>query len=164
MLINASNIMARIAALSAFVAHKQIRTRARLRFWRSHLFSGRGKLDSFAELLPALSLARRFVGTQEIPLAQITGSVGRCTDFDRTFRPLKAYLRDRWANVFQLSQSGSLPPIRVYKAGTQYFVEDGHHRVSVARTRGMTSIQAQVWEYTPKPAAYQQSRLCCSPA
>ena len=164
MLINASNVMARIAAFAAFVAFKQIRTRARLRFWRSHLFSGHAKLDSFADLLPALSPARRFVGTQEIPLAQITGSVGRCTDFDRTFHPLKAYLCDRWANVFQLSQSGNLPPIRVYRAGAQYFVEDGHHRVSVARTRGMTSIRAEVWEYTPKQPAYQQPRLCCLPA
>jgi hypothetical protein len=37
-----------------------------------------------------------------------------------------------------------LPPIFVYRVGDEYFVVDGHNRVSVARQRGLTHIHAEV--------------------
>ena len=40
-----------------------------------------------------------------------------------------------------------MPPVLLYKVGEAYFVEDGNHRVSVARTRGEASIQASVVEF-----------------
>ena len=39
-----------------------------------------------------------------------------------------------------------LPPIKVYLVADLYFVLDGHHRVSVARQRGWTHIEAIVYE------------------
>ncbi len=39
-----------------------------------------------------------------------------------------------------------LPPIDVYKIGDAYFVQDGNHRVSVARQFGANYIQAHVTE------------------
>src|SRR4030088_3217255 len=39
-----------------------------------------------------------------------------------------------------------LPPIDVYKVGDSYFVIDGHHRVSVARSLGRATINARVVE------------------
>jgi len=39
-----------------------------------------------------------------------------------------------------------LPPIDVYKIGDVYFVQDGNHRVSVARQLGAKSIQGFVTE------------------
>jgi hypothetical protein len=93
----------------------------------------------------------RYLGNQVVPIAQITGSVGRDADFDRNFRPLKSHLRNRWVRVFLLSQRTGWPRIRAHKVGRQYFVEDGHHRVSVAHLLGMRSIQAEVWEYQLNP-------------
>jgi hypothetical protein len=44
-------------------------------------------------------------------------------------------------------ESGTgIPPIDVYRIGELHFVEDGHHRVSVARAKGDTTIEAHVKE------------------
>ena len=39
-----------------------------------------------------------------------------------------------------------LPPISVYRLGDRHYVDDGHHRVSVARALGMAAIDAEVTE------------------
>ena len=39
-----------------------------------------------------------------------------------------------------------IPPISVYRVGDRHFVDDGHHRVSVARSLGMAAIDAEVTE------------------
>ena len=90
---------------------------------------------------------------QEIPLDHIVGSVGRYADFTRAFLPRKDHLQERWQRIERLLDSGrSLPPIELYQVGEVYFVRDGNHRVSVARQRGYTHIQAHVWNYdTPIP-------------
>ena len=44
----------------------------------------------------------------------------------------------------------SFPPINVYRVGTVHFVEDGHHRVSVARQLGHEVIEARVTEITTR--------------
>ncbi|RPJ23448.1 MAG: hypothetical protein EHM33_20885, partial [Chloroflexi bacterium] len=55
--------------------------------------------------------------------------------------------RDRWVNVYLTLENSGWAPILVHKVGDQYYVEDGHHRVSVARSLEMTFIQAKIWEY-----------------
>jgi hypothetical protein len=46
-----------------------------------------------------------------------------------------------------------MPPIDVYRVGELHFVEDGHHRVSVARAEGDTTIDAHVRDVqTRRPA------------
>lgn len=106
---------------------------------------------------------RLYRGEQEVPLAQITGSVGREHDFDHHFRPLKKHLRDRWIEVSALFATDRVPPITVYKCGNAYFVEDGHHRVSVARALGQLSLRALVWEI-PTPSRKETSCEICLPA
>jgi nucleotide-binding universal stress UspA family protein len=87
------------------------------------------------------------LGYQEIPLAGIVGSVERCSDYTRSFLPLKDGDQQRWTGVGEaIAGSKVLPPIRVYLVGEVYFVIDGHHRVSVARQRGQTSLRAYVIE------------------
>jgi nucleotide-binding universal stress UspA family protein len=87
------------------------------------------------------------LGYQEIPLAAIVGSVGRCSDYTRSFLPLKDGDQQRWTGVGEaIAGSKGLPPIRVYRVGEVYFVIDGHHRASVARQRGQTSLRAYVIE------------------
>ena len=83
----------------------------------------------------------------DIPVEQIKGTVSRQSDFDHKFRPLKSHLRDRWVNSYQALENGGWSPILVHKVGDQYYVEDRHHPVSVARTLGEVFIQAKVWEY-----------------
>ena len=79
---------------------------------------------------------------------RIVGSVGRYGDFTRAFFPRGDHLRGRWENIRRLVATGrSLPPVELYKVGQVFFVRDGNHRVSVARHRGFSSIEALVWEY-----------------
>ena len=86
-------------------------------------------------------------GLQDIPLDAIVGSVGRYNDFTRDFLPRLDVNKDRWARVMAASNKmAGLPPIDVYKIGDVYFVQDGNHRVSVARQLGSRTIQAYVTE------------------
>ncbi len=84
---------------------------------------------------------------KEIPIASIVGSVGRYSDFNRDFMPLKDSNAQRWARVMKKAQSmEGLPPIDVYKIGDSYFILDGNHRVSVAKQLGAEYIEAYVTE------------------
>lgn len=86
-------------------------------------------------------------GLKEIPLDAIIGSVGRYTDFTRSFLPREQSDEQRWARVKALAEGlEGLPPIEVYQIGNAYFVRDGHHRVSVARELGAKAIEAYVTE------------------
>jgi uncharacterized ParB-like nuclease family protein len=104
---------------------------------------------SFEDVHQKLHLQNlHYLDVQEIPLAQIAGSVGRYTDFSRAFLPRNDHLRERWQRIEELLARGrDLPPIEVYKVGRVYFVRDGNHRVSVARQYGRSGIKAHVWEY-----------------
>jgi nucleotide-binding universal stress UspA family protein len=117
-------------------------------------FTGRSvDLLSFEDVrhkLKATAMADR--GLQEIPIAAIVGTVGRYTDFTRSFLPRSSIDEARWAHVMTGSASSGLAPIDVYKIGGAYFVNDGHHRVSVARALGADTISAYVTEVqTPVP-------------
>src|SRR5215216_3698506 len=105
------------------------------------------QLLSYEEVAEKLKLrARTERGVQQVQLDAIIGSVGRNTDFTRTFLPRRAEDRERWANVKSAFIEGNLPPIEVYKVGEVYFVVDGNHRVSIARQEGMKTIEARVIE------------------
>jgi hypothetical protein len=85
-------------------------------------------------------------GVQEIPLDAITGTLEptRAADFDAEFRPAPR-ARARWQRVWMAEQRGTgLPPISVVPIGDEFALQDGHHRVSVARARGAISIDAQL--------------------
>lgn len=87
------------------------------------------------------------LGTQEIPLSAIVGSVGRYKDFTRDFLPKNDSDEERWVGVkTAVMDMVGMPPIDVYKVGDVYFVIDGNHRVSVARELGTKTITARVTE------------------
>lgn len=84
---------------------------------------------------------------KNIPLDAIVGSVGRYQDFTRSFLPKRDSGGSRWASVRQAAlENRTLPPIDVYQLGDVYFVQDGNHRVSVARQVGADEIEANVTE------------------
>lgn len=89
---------------------------------------------------------RRYVGLRPIPLRHVVGTDGRGGDFDRDFLPRRPHVGDRWRSVEQAFPEGDFPPIVVYQLGDAYFVLDGHHRVAIARQRGMETIDAEVTE------------------
>src|SRR5437660_12917019 len=91
---------------------------------------------------------RSFGGVQEIPVGHIVGSAApdvKTGDFDPAFLPLNRRMRERWTRIYQAMVEGDeLPPIDVYKVDGNYYVIDGHHRVSVARTLDRPVINARV--------------------
>ena len=90
-------------------------------------------------------------GLRDIPLDAIVGSVGRYTDFTRSFLPRSDASKHRWARVEAAAGDlAGLPPIEVYQIGDAYFVLDGNHRVSVARQSNAKFIQAYVTEVRTK--------------
>lgn len=103
---------------------------------------------SFDAVVEALGVqGERNLGTRVIPIDAIIGSVDKTREFDHRFRPMSGRHRERWERISRHSRTGGyLPPIDVYKVGDRYFVRDGHHRVSVARSLGAHTIEAHVTE------------------
>src|SRR5512134_3889241 len=82
------------------------------------------ELFSYEEVANKLKLqGRSDKGIQSIPVDAIIGSVGRYSDFTRTFLPRRAGDLQRWANVkaAALDPVGEgLQPIEVYKVSDVY--------------------------------------------
>ena len=86
-----------------------------------------------------------YIGLKTVPIKKIVGSEGRYNGFDNHFLPRSNELKQRWVNVDQAHLSDIvLPPIQLYELGGLYFVRDGNHRVSVAKTQGVEFIDAEV--------------------
>lgn len=93
---------------------------------------------------------RQVLGIKQVPIDRIVGSTGRFRDFDLAFSPLNERVQERWQRIALASEQGvKLPPVSLYKVGEVYFVEDGNHRLSVARAQGQESIEAFVIEFDP---------------
>jgi hypothetical protein len=117
---------------------------------------------SFEEVRKALGASNKVrLGRRTVPVERIVGSVGRYRDFDQTFLPAKASVGTKWRRIDRAFHRGEeLPPVMLYKVGEAYFVEDGNHRVSVARYQGVEWIDAEVVELrSPTPAA-QRTAAC----
>jgi len=90
---------------------------------------------------------QRQLGLQTIGLDTIVGTTGARRDFDRCFRPAASHVRSRWERLALAQRRGeALPPIEVYRLGGLHFVDDGHHRVSIAAITGQRLIDAYVTE------------------
>jgi hypothetical protein len=102
----------------------------------------------FDEVVAALGRrGERRLGLQSISLDSIVGTVDSGRDFDRRFRPTSGRVRERWERLALAQRRGEpIPPIEVYRVGDLHFVQDGHHRVSIAMATGATTIDAYVTE------------------
>lgn len=93
-----------------------------------------------------------YAGIRVVPIRSIIGSEGKVSDFDMTFHPLRETSRERWISIAMAYLRGlPLPPVQLIQVGDAYFVRDGHHRISVSRAFGQTSIDAEVitWQAVP---------------
>jgi nucleotide-binding universal stress UspA family protein len=136
----------RVRIQKAVFDFQELRRKAALQGVLDQLLGRRSELLSYDEVrtkLRAVESARREL--KDIPLDKIVGSVGRITDFTRSFLPLNESAKDRWARVRAgVDALGGLPPIEAYQVGEVYFVLDGHHRVSVAHELGARQIEGYV--------------------
>ena len=102
-------------------------------------------LDLTTELSRSRVRSQHYAGTRTVPMNRIKGSEGRSGDFDCDFNPLNNRTRDRWMSVAKArAQGGTLPLVELIQLGDDYFVRDGHHRISVARAFGEAYIDAKV--------------------
>jgi hypothetical protein len=122
---------------------------ARLGGWLSGRASGHDRLPVLGEV----TIAR---GTRQemVPIDRIVGSVEPMTCFDRHFRPTSQLPRERFVRIDADVRSGrGMDPVELYHCGGHYFVEDGHHRIAVARALGERRVWATVTEVRPgRPA------------
>jgi uncharacterized protein (TIGR00730 family) len=119
-------------------------------------------LLSFDEVRAKLRIqGQHYAGVQTIALDKIAGSVGRYQEFNRAFLPRQDFIRERWKRVYEVAHSPEgFPAIDVYKIGDVYFVRDGHHRVSVLKELGATTVEATVTELdTPIPLSADVDEL-----
>jgi hypothetical protein len=109
-------------------------------------------LDEVSKRLGAIE--QTYVGIRPIPVDAIVGTVSRVDDFDRDFLPKRSKIQERWQQVEESWPDGDFPPIVVYEIDDRYFVVDGHHRVAIAKQRGIEMIDAEITQLrsrTPLP-------------
>jgi hypothetical protein len=89
---------------------------------------------------------QRNLGIQQIPIDKIVGSIGRYADFTEGFRFHEDRISAKYEWIKRAMLDGRiLPPIKVYQILDNYFVIDGHHRVTVAKSSmGAIEVDAEV--------------------
>jgi hypothetical protein len=109
---------------------------------------GSGKLLTLDEVTRQTHIhGHKAIGVKTVDMDQILGTIagGRSQDFDNDFHPLQEHNKERWLGVAAAWISGRrLGPVKLVQVGNIFFVEDGHHRVSVAKALGEQEIEAEV--------------------
>ncbi|MDR2194243.1 MAG: transcriptional regulator [Treponema sp.] len=133
-------------ALQAAEDFNKAKNKALLTRIQHFMNTDKDRLLSFNDVKEILQPKNQvYKGMQIIPVKLIVGSEGRYQDFNRYFLPKAEHLRARWERVDQAQLKDiTLPPIQLYEIGGVYFVRDGNHRVSVAKSQGVESIDAEV--------------------
>ncbi len=84
-------------------------------------------------------------GMRSVKIDRIRGTEGKADSFDDAFHPLRETSLGRWLNVAREKINGhDLPPVELLDVDGTYYVRDGHHRISVARSLGQAYIDAEV--------------------
>jgi len=86
-----------------------------------------------------------YAGAYPVEIKQIQGTESKAADFDGHFHPRRQQSRSRWLEVaVERLRGRDLPPVELVEVDGIYYVRDGHHRISVARTLGQQFIDAEV--------------------
>jgi hypothetical protein len=129
-----------------------VRARRRARLWRRLRGLAPEGLEVFDDREGwALTAARRPLGVHPIPIDSISGTVEalKGQTFDRELRPDRASA-EHWKRLWIAQAHGApMPPVSVYRIGERHVLRDGHHRASVARELGLSTIDAEVVELLP---------------
>jgi hypothetical protein len=135
-----------IYAIQASEDFSKARGKAFLSRIQHFMDADKDKLLSFNDVREILKPKNQtYKGMQTVPIELIVGSEGRYRDFNKYFLPKSDHLKSRWVRVDEAHiKDIILPPIQLYEIGGVYFVRDGNHRVSVARSQGIEMIDAEV--------------------
>lgn len=141
-----SPAVARSSLSTANSLYAKARSRAQQGWFRSLLTRRPQGLLVLKQVRAACTVqAESDGGIHTVPISQIRGSEGRSQCFDRDFNPLNDHTKGRWLNIALARQQGkALPLVALIQVGDLYFVQDGHHRISVARALGQKAIEARV--------------------
>lgn len=130
---------------ASFLFSRALRRGKLLAFWCKLT----GKDNQLKDLTHLFQESKRHwsskVDVINVALENIVGSEGRTRDFDRAFNPLNAHNSDRWIGIAVARRQGTvLPPVELIQVGDEYYVRDGHHRISVAKAAGQEEIEAKI--------------------
>jgi hypothetical protein len=140
------NLEVQVDADFSRARRKALLRQVRIRLQRDNASEGLLCFDDLRKIPGAVG--RIYRGLRTVPLRQIGGSVGRCSEFDRDFMPAKASVEERWKRIDRALHRGEeLPAVSLYKVGAFHFVLDGHHSVSVANYHRVEWNDAYVTEF-----------------
>jgi len=112
------------------------------RGWRRRPTTLMPLADALAALGDAGTMGRH---DDIVPLTAVVGSAARSDDFDADFGLINPALRRRREALIAMLRAGDYPaPLDLVQLGELYFVRDGHHRVSAAKTLGWDSLPARI--------------------
>lgn len=121
-------------------------------------------LDLTTEVSKRKIHRQHYAGSRTVPINRIKGSEGRSSDFDCDFNPMHSRTMARWMSVAVARSYGdTLPPVELIQLGEDYFVRDGHHRISVARAFGEEYIDAVVIVLEMEPVSGPLPTLVIDP-
>ena len=122
---------------------------ARLAGWLSGRAGGGDRLPVLGEVTITGGARQELV-----PIDRIAGSVEPMVCFDRHFRPTSQLPRERFERIDADVRCGrGMDPIELYHRAGEYYVEDGHHRIAVARALGERRVWATVTDVRPSRPA-----------
>ncbi len=109
-------------------------------------------------------LGSNHTGIMSVSIDQIRGSEGRSEDFDRAFNARHDRTRTRWMNIAKARLAGKeLRPVELIQIEGNYFVRDGHHRISVAKALGEKYVDAEVTQWEVEPTGEEIAISCVAP-
>ena len=130
-------------------AFAKARRRALRERWLGTLKGRQSSLLSFEDVRTRSNLlpqARQRL--ESVPLSRIVGSVSKPRHFTRSFSPTMSQMRGRWKRASAVAHGHrGFRPVELYRVDDDYYVVDGHFRVSVAHTVGSRSIEALVRDW-----------------
>ncbi len=115
------------------------------RFW-SRLIGRPSRLLDFDETVRHARVKNsHYAGIRSVNIDRIRGTQGKSDAFDSSFYPIKENSLNRWLRVAREKLNGhGLPPVELIDVDGTYYVRDGHHRISVARSFGQSCIDAEI--------------------
>ena len=154
----------RAAALGALDDYRQATFAGSLHRLSSIISRRSNKLMALDRVTARLTVkSRYYAGIRAVPLVRIRGSEARSDDFDADFCPTQTHTKDRWVRIAIARRMGTtLPAVQLIQIGNDYFVRDGHHRISVARAMREEYLDAEVivWQVAEQQRVPQSTISC----
>jgi uncharacterized ParB-like nuclease family protein len=140
-------------------AFAAVRRKARRQVRADRLRKRRATLIPFDEVVDhSAMLPESHVRLEAVPLRQIVGSVGKAQHFTRSFHPATDDSLRRWKRAYAAAHGlRGYEPVELYEVEGDYYIVDGHYRVSVAKALGNDKIQATVRRWVPTTLAVQSA-------